>query len=87
MDGLGIRGLSATFKLDRIAHRIRSIPLEAQIEIVTRNIRQADGRLPHLVLCDEFNQWDKEELWDVLQSAMRGRKQPLILCISYAGQH
>lgn len=73
--------------VDVHVNRIRLLDTSARIQVIAKNPRAADGKIPHLIVCDEFNLWDRQDMWDVLYSSMRARKQPLLLTISYAGKN
>jgi phage terminase large subunit-like protein len=47
----------------------------------------ADGKRPHLIICDELHAWMEEhrDLWDKLTTAMGKRRQPLFVIITTAG--
>jgi phage terminase large subunit-like protein len=44
----------------------------------------ADGLNPHGLICDEVHAWKGREFWDVLDTAMGARAQPLKFCITTA---
>lgn len=49
--------------------------------------KSADGKRPHLIICDELHAWMEEhrELWGKLVTAMGKRRQPLFMVITTAG--
>jgi len=44
----------------------------------------AHGKNPHYALCDEIHTWANQDMFDVLQTGMGVRDQPLIICITTA---
>ena len=44
-----------------------------------------DGLNPFVAICDEIHAWKSRDLWDVLQTGMGSREQPLMLAITTAG--
>jgi phage terminase large subunit-like protein len=45
-----------------------------------------DGLNPSTVVCDEIHQWKGRALWDVIETGMGARDQPLIWAITTAGE-
>ena len=58
------------------------------IKKIAFNAKQSDGFNPHLCVCDEIASWRGEEgkkQYEVMESALGARKQPLLLSCSTAG--
>lgn len=45
-----------------------------------------DGLNPSLAIADEVHKWKGRELWDVIETGMGARRQPLLLAITTAGE-
>ena len=44
-----------------------------------------DGLNPFVAVCDEIHAWKSRDLWDVLETGMGAREQPLMFAITTAG--
>ena len=44
-----------------------------------------DGLNPFVAICDEIHAWKSRDLWDVLETGMGAREQPLMFAITTAG--
>ena len=51
-----------------------------------KDSKTEDGLNPHGVLCDEVHAWPSGEMWDVLESALGARSQPLMCAGTTAGK-
>jgi len=60
---------------------------DSRFEPLAADSDKLDGLNPHAAICDETHAWPNRELWDVLQSGMGARRQPLMLDISTAGNN
>ncbi|WP_428303899.1 terminase large subunit [Lacipirellula sp.] len=75
-------------QLIRIFANVMTVPATgATFEPLGGVGKSADGKRPHLIICDELHAWMDEhrELWDKLTTAMGKRRQPLFLIITTAG--
>lgn len=45
-----------------------------------------DGLNPSLAIADEIHKWKGRELWDVIETGMGARRQPLLFAITTAGE-
>jgi phage terminase large subunit-like protein len=52
---------------------------------LSRESSNLDGLNPHCILADELHAWKDPDLWNVLNSALGSRAQPLFLQITTAG--
>ena len=59
----------------------------SRFEPLAADSDKLDGLNPHAAICDETHAWASRDLWDVLQSGMGARRQPLMLDISTAGNN
>lgn len=60
---------------------------DSRFEPLSADSDKLDGLNPHAAICDETHAWPNRDLWDVLQSGMGARRQPLMLDISTAGNN
>ncbi len=60
---------------------------DSRFEPLSADSDKLDGLNPHAAICDETHAWPSRDLWDVLQSGMGARRQPLMLDISTAGNN
>jgi len=47
--------------------------------------KRLDGLIPHLAIIDEIHEMKNRELWDVIETAISSRAQPLMIGITTAG--
>lgn len=57
----------------------------SKFEPLGRDSDTLDGLNPHGVLADELHAWHGRGLWDILETAVGARRQPLMLAITTAG--
>ncbi len=60
---------------------------DSRFEPLSADSDKLDGLNPHAAICDETHAWPSRALWDVLESGMGARRQPLMLDISTAGNN
>lgn len=66
-------------------HNIHSEASFSKFEALSSDSRKQDGLNPHMGLIDEFHAWDNEGLYNVIESGMGSRTQPLMFIITTAG--
>lgn len=76
-------GAGETFK--RTVNEIRHEESASVWKPVGSDSETLDGLNPHGVLADELHAWKSRALWDVLDSALGARRQPLFFQISTEG--
>jgi phage terminase large subunit-like protein len=57
-----------------------------KFEAVSSDADTLDGLNPHVALCDEIHKWKGRALWDVIETGMGARDQPLLWAITTAGE-
>ena len=57
-----------------------------KFEAVSSDADTLDGLNPSAALCDEIHKWPSRELWDVIETGMGARDQPLMWAITTAGE-
>ncbi|HEY1190439.1 MAG TPA: terminase large subunit [Gemmata sp.] len=57
-----------------------------KFEAVSSDADTLDGLNPSAALCDEIHKWKGRSLWDVLETGMGARDQPLMWAITTAGE-
>ena len=57
----------------------------SKFEPLSSDFNSLDGLNVHGAICDELHAWKGRELWDVLETAMGARRQPLMVAITTAG--
>ncbi len=57
-----------------------------KFEAISADAHTLDGLNPSVALCDEIHKWRGRSLWDVIETAMGARDQPLMLAITTAGE-
>lgn len=57
-----------------------------KFEAVSSDADTLDGLNPSAALCDEIHKWRGRSLWDVLETGMGARDQPLMWAITTAGE-
>jgi phage terminase large subunit-like protein len=62
--------------------RRRSLSAEA----VSADADTLDGLNPSVAVCDEIHKWHGRDLWDVIETGMGAREQPLLWAITTAGR-
>jgi phage terminase large subunit-like protein len=77
--------LVEAFGLKVWAKSIQNLENGGFIQTVNSKGSTNDGHNPHLVVLDELHAHDKRALFDVMQSAMGARSNPLMLAITTAG--
>lgn len=55
-------------------------------EAVSSDADTLDGLNPSVALCDEIHKWKGRSLWDVIETGMGARDQPLMWAITTAGE-
>ncbi len=60
---------------------------DSRFEPLAADSEKLDGLNPHAAVCDEVHAWPTRDLWDVLQSGMGARRQPLMIDVSTAGNN
>jgi len=58
----------------------------SKFEAVSSDADTLDGLNPHVALCDEIHKWRGRALWDVIETGMGARDQPLLWAITTAGE-
>lgn len=58
----------------------------SKFEAASADATTLDGLNPHAALCDEVHKWKGRALWDVLETGMGAREQPLLWAITTAGE-
>lgn len=76
-------GAGEMFK--RTVNEIRHEASDSIWKPVGSDSETLDGLNPHGVLADELHAWKSRDLWDVLDSALGARRQPLFFQISTEG--
>lgn len=76
-------GAGETFK--RTVNEIRHDATDSFWKPVGSDSETLDGLNPHGVLADELHAWKSRDLWDVLDSALGARRQPMFFQISTEG--
>lgn len=56
-----------------------------KFEAVSADADTLDGLNPSVALCDEIHKWRGRALWDVIETGMGAREQPLLWAITTAG--
>lgn len=56
-----------------------------KFEAVSSDADTLDGLNPSVALCDEIHKWKGRDLWDVIETGMGARDQPLLWAITTAG--
>lgn len=56
-----------------------------KFEAVSSDADTLDGLNPSVALCDEIHKWKGRDLWDVIETGMGSREQPLLWAITTAG--
>lgn len=57
-----------------------------KFEAVSSDADTLDGLNPSAALCDEIHKWPGRDLWDVIETGMGARDQPLLWAITTAGE-
>ncbi|AMV23433.1 Phage Terminase [Gemmata sp. SH-PL17] len=57
-----------------------------KFEAVSSDADTLDGLNPSAALCDEIHKWPHRSLWDVIETGMGAREQPLMWAITTAGE-
>lgn len=57
-----------------------------KFEAVSSDADTLDGLNPSVALCDEIHKWKGRALWDVIETGMGARDQPLLWAITTAGE-
>ena len=57
-----------------------------KMEAVSSDADTLDGLNPSAALCDEIHKWRGRDLWDVIETGMGARDQPLLWAITTAGE-
>ena len=57
-----------------------------KFEAVSSDADTLDGLNPSAALCDEIHKWRGRALWDVIETGMGAREQPLLWAITTAGE-
>ena len=57
-----------------------------KFEAVSSDADTLDGLNPSAALCDEIHKWPHRALWDVIETGMGARDQPLMWAITTAGE-
>lgn len=58
----------------------------SKFEAVSSDADTLDGLNPSAALCDEIHKWKGRALWDVIETGMGSREQPLLWAITTAGE-
>ncbi|MES2208593.1 MAG: terminase large subunit [Chloroflexota bacterium] len=58
----------------------------SKFEAVSADADTLDGLNPHVALCDEIHKWRGRALWDVIETGMGAREQPILWAITTAGE-
>lgn len=58
----------------------------SKFEAVSSDADTLDGLNPSVALCDEIHKWRGRALWDVIETGMGAREQPLLWAITTAGE-
>jgi phage terminase large subunit-like protein len=73
------------FGVEPGVHALASEDSESTFQPLSSDDKNLDGLNPHLALVDELHAHRTRGVWDVLESAMGARDQPLLLAITTAG--
>lgn len=83
---------SLKFIRGRLSEKVRTAYGQTEFPItnsiykpLAANSRKADGLNCHFACADELHEWPDAGLWDVVQSSMSARRQPLMFGITTAG--
>jgi phage terminase large subunit-like protein len=58
----------------------------SRFEAVSADADTLDGLNPHVVLADEVHKWKGRALWDVIETGLGAREQPILWAITTAGE-
>ena len=58
---------------------------QSHLAPLSKDTKNKDGLNPYCAVCDERHAWQTNEIYDVLNTGMGARSQPLIISISTAG--
>jgi len=72
-------------ELKVLKNNIHSLKSNSKFEPLGKDADSTDGLNPHGVLCDELHAWKTPDLWDVMETALGARDQPLMVAITTAG--
>jgi phage terminase large subunit-like protein len=62
------------------------VPSSASVyRVLSADVKTKHGFNAHGVIADELHAWPSRELWDVLTTGTRSRRQPLVVAITTAG--
>lgn len=73
---------------NRLKHYQNSIVMESNasyFQPLSRDSKNKDGLNPHCAICDEMHAWQNMDVFDVINSGMGARRQPMIISITTAG--
>lgn len=87
--GLARRAIARTPDLAEMlqvyAHTVTNDETFSKFEAQSSDASTLDGLNPSTVLADEIHKWQGRELWDVIETGMGARSQPLIWAVTTAG--
>jgi phage terminase large subunit-like protein len=75
--------------LDIITPFVHHLEVEedgSKFEAIGADADTADGLNPNCAICDETHKWKGRSLWDVIESGMGAREEPIMWSITTAGE-
>lgn len=78
-------GMCREYGLHVGAHRLSVEATASWLEALSSDAHSLDGLNPHLAMIDELHAHKNRAVWDVLESALGARAQPLLWAITTAG--
>lgn len=78
---------SLSKEIEVFAHNMHIVETAAKFEPLSKEAKTAEGFNPSLGLHDELHAHKTREMWDVIQTGMGARRQPLNIGISTAGSN
>lgn len=79
------KGFIAKFDIRKNPAVIEHLDSDSVFSPLSREASNLDGLNPHCIIADELHAWKDAELWNVLNSALGARHQPLFVQITTAG--
>lgn len=81
-----VRSADLSAVLQAYAFAVVSEETFSKFEAVSADADTLDGLNPSVALCDEIHKWRGRALWDVIETGMGAREQPLLWAITTAGE-
>ena len=79
--------LKKRIRIKESVHNMHVPGTASKFEALSRDAKTADGFNPHANLVDELHAHRTREMWDVMETGMGSRRQPLQIAITTAGNN